>query len=81
MQDWPKDLQGRLSKVFTFKNYRQCFAFVSQVVLLAEKKNHHPEILLKYNRVTITIFSHDENKITSRDYEMVRLIDKIINND
>ena len=42
MEKWPKDQQGRLSKVFTFKNYRKSFAFVSQVAMLAEKKNHHP---------------------------------------
>lgn len=78
---WSLNLEGKLKKEFIFRNYRQCFAFVSQVVLLAEKKNHHPEILLEYNKVTITIFSHDEKKITSRDQEMVKLIDKIISND
>jgi len=53
MEEWPKDAQGRLSKVFNFKNYRKSFAFVSQVAMLAEKENHHPEIILDYGKVTV----------------------------
>jgi len=77
MVEWPKDHQGRLNKVFTFKNYRQGFAFVSQVAMLAEKKNHHPEIILDYGKVTISLISHDVQKITERDLELATQIDKI----
>tara|TARA_B100000902_G_C26724935_1_gene628494 strand:- start:22 stop:264 length:243 start_codon:yes stop_codon:yes gene_type:complete len=79
MKDWPKDQQGRLSKVFTFKNYRQGFAFVGQVAMLAEKKNHHPEIILDYSKVTISLISHDAQKITERDLILATQIDKIYN--
>ena len=77
MNEWPKDQQGRLSKVFAFKNYRQSFAFVSQVAMLAEKKNHHPEIILDYGKVIISLISHDVQKITERDLELATQIDKI----
>ena len=77
MDNWPKDRKGRLSKVFTFKNYRQGFAFVSEVAMLAEKKNHHPEIILDYGKVTISLISHDVQKITERDLELANQIDKI----
>ena len=77
MSEWPKDSQGRLSKVFTFKNYRKSFAFVSQVALLAEKINHHPEMILDYGKVTVSLISHDVQKITERDLELVTQIDKI----
>ena len=77
MQNWPKDQQGRLSKVFTFENYRKSFAFVSQVAMLAEKKNHHPEIILDYGKVIISLISHDVQKITERDLELANQIDKI----
>jgi len=79
MEEWPKDPQGRLSKVFTFKNYRTSFAFVSQVAMLAEKKNHHPEIILDYGKVTVSLISHDVQKITERDLELATQIDKIYN--
>ena len=76
MTDWPKDDQGRLSKEFHFKNYRQSFAFTSQVAMLSEKKNHHPEIILDYGKVTISLISHDVQKITERDLDLATLIDK-----
>jgi len=79
MEEWPKDQQGRLSKVFTFKNYRKNFAFVSQVALLSEKKNHHPQIVLDYGKVTINIISHDVKKITERDFDLAKNIDLIFN--
>ena len=79
MKAWPKDQQGRLSKVFKFKNYRKSFAFVSQVAMLAEKKNHHPEIILDFGSVTISLISHDVQKITERDLELATQIDKIYN--
>ena len=74
---WPKDNQGKLSKTFSFKNYRQSFGFVSQIVLLAEKKNHHPTITLEYGSVTIALISHDMNEITERDIDLAKQIDKI----
>ena len=77
MSLWPKDNQGKLSKTFSFKNYRQSFAFVSQIVLLAEKKNHHPTITLEYGSVTIALISHDVNEITERDIDLAKQIDKI----
>ena len=77
MTDWPKDDQGRLSKEFHFKNFRQSFAFTSQVAMLSEKKNHHPEIILDYNKVTISLISHDVQKITERDLELATQIDNI----
>ena len=80
MTDWPKDNQGRLSKEFKFKNYRQSFAFTSQVAMLSEKKNHHPTIILDYGKVTISLISHDVQKITERDLDLATLIDKAYEN-
>ena len=77
MSLWAKDKQGKLSKTFSFKNYRQSFGFVSQIVLLAEKKNHHPTITLEYGSVTIALISHDVNEITERDIDLAKQIDKI----
>ena len=79
MTDWPKDNQGRLSKEFNFKNYRQSFAFTSQVAMLSEKKNHHPTIILDYGKVIIKLISHDVNEVTERDIDLANQIDKIYN--
>ena len=77
MTDWPIDNQGRLSKTFEFKNYRKSFAFTSQVAMLSEKKNHHPQIVLDYNKVTVSLISHDVKKITQRDIDLANQIDKL----
>ncbi len=80
MTDWPKDNEGRLSKTFKFKNYRKSFAFTSQVAMLSEKKNHHPQLILDYGTVTVNLISHDVKKITQRDIDLAEQIDKIYNN-
>lgn len=54
---------GKLIRKFIFTNYRQCVAFVCQVAMLSEKKNHHPEIILDYGKVTISLISHDVQKL------------------
>ena len=77
MTDWPKDQKGRIYKVFDFKNFRQSFAFTTQVAMLAEKKNHHPELILNYGKVTISLISHDVNSITQRDLDLAEQIDKL----
>ena len=77
MNIWEKNTNGVLKKVFSFKNYRQSFAFVSQVALLAEKYNHHPKIILEYNSVEIELISHDKNVVTQRDIDLAEQIDKI----
>ncbi len=77
MSNWPKDNQGRLFKEFEFKNYRQSFAFTSQVAMLAEKKNHHPTITLEYGKVIISLISHDVNEVTQRDIDLAIQIDKL----
>ena len=77
MSDWPKDDQGRIFKEFKFKNYRQSFAFTSQVAILSEKKNHHPTIILDYGKVVIKLISHDVNTVTERDIDLANQIDKI----
>jgi len=77
MSSWEKVDNGSLKKIFSFKNYQQSFAFVSQVVMLAEKKNHHPKIILEYSKFDIELISHDQNKITQRDIDLAEQIDKI----
>ena len=77
--NWQEDEHGYLKKNFAFKNYMQSFAFTSQIALLAEKKNHHPQIILDYKQVTVRLISHDVGRVTERDKDMANLIDKLSN--
>jgi 4a-hydroxytetrahydrobiopterin dehydratase len=77
INNW-KEVGGILEKTFTFSNFQEALSFVNKVGELAEKLNHHPDICLKkYKEVSIKTTTHDAgNKLTEKDYEITREIDK-----
>ncbi|AWP00035.1 putative pterin-4-alpha-carbinolamine dehydratase 2 [Scophthalmus maximus] len=60
-----------------FKTFNQAFGFMSRVALQAEKMNHHPEWFNVYNKVQITLTTHDCGGLSKRDIKMAKFIDKI----
>ncbi|HSR69334.1 MAG TPA: 4a-hydroxytetrahydrobiopterin dehydratase [Acidobacteriota bacterium] len=66
LDGWTID-QGKLFREFKFANFVQAFGFMSQVALLAESLNHHPELFNVYNTVRIHLSTHDAGGITSKD--------------
>ncbi|XP_012506804.1 PREDICTED: pterin-4-alpha-carbinolamine dehydratase 2 [Propithecus coquereli] len=63
-------------KEFSFKNFNQAFGFMSRVALQAEKMNHHPEWFNVYNKVQITLTSHDYGGLTKKDVKLAKFIEK-----
>ncbi|XP_065265552.1 pterin-4-alpha-carbinolamine dehydratase 2 [Emys orbicularis] len=63
-------------KEFNFKTFNQAFGFMTRVALQAEKMNHHPEWFNVYNKVQITLISHDCGGLTQRDVKLAQFIDK-----
>jgi len=77
MNDW-KEENNKLVKSFDFKNFVEAFGFMSQVALIAEKMNHHPDWSNSYNKVEIALQSHDAgNKITEKDHKLAKAIDAL----
>lgn len=72
------EVEGRdaITKTFTFKTFNQAFGWMSRVALAAEKMDHHPEWFNVYNRVEVTLASHDAGGITERDIELARKMDR-----
>lgn len=68
---------NKMAKEFTFRNFIEAWSFMSQVALLAEKHNHHPDWYNSYNKVRIELTTHDKGCITEKDYEMAKVIDKL----
>ncbi|XP_037543207.1 pterin-4-alpha-carbinolamine dehydratase 2 [Nematolebias whitei] len=66
-----------LFKELHFKTFNQAFGFMSRVALQAEKMNHHPEWFNVYNKVQITLTTHDCGGLSKRDIKMAKFIDKI----
>lgn len=65
-----------LTRRFTFQDFNQAFGFMGRVALLAEKRDHHPEWFNVYNRVEVTLTTHDAGGITALDVEMAGFMDK-----
>ena len=68
---------GKLCKTFVFKNFIQAFGFMTQVALIAERDDHHPEWFNVYKTVTVDLTSHDCDAITERDFALALAMDKI----
>jgi len=77
LQSWSM-VQGRdaISKTFTFSDFNQAFAFMTRVALLAEQKCHHPEWFNVYNRVEVTLSTHDCGGVSQNDIDMASAMDK-----
>ncbi|KAM3925428.1 pterin-4-alpha-carbinolamine dehydratase 2 [Leptodactylus fuscus] len=66
-------------KEFVFKTFNQAFGFMTRVALQAEKMNHHPEWFNVYNKVQITLTTHDCRKLTKKDVKLAQFIEKATN--
>lgn len=77
LQGWSLTKNGAaIGRTFQFKNFSQAWAFMSRVALLAEKMNHHPEWFNVYNKVEVTLNTHDAGGITALDLEMAEKMNK-----
>ena len=63
---------------FLFDDFVEAFGFMSRVALLAEQRNHHPEWSNVYNRVSITLTTHDTGGLSDLDVDMARSIDALL---
>ncbi len=77
--DWHYNNNG-IEKKFIFLDFINAFGFMSQVAILSEKKNHHPEWSNVYNKVNIRLTTHDQGGITNMDFDLAQAIDLVFNN-
>lgn len=64
-----------LSKDFTFKSFSEAWAFMSRCAVLAETLNHHPDWSNSYNRVCVTLTTHDRGGVTALDIQLATAMD------
>lgn len=78
LPEW-KPVEGRdaIFKSFRFKNFRHAFGFMTEVALVAEKMDHHPEWFNVYRTVDITLATHDVGGLSQRDIDLAEAIDRI----
>jgi 4a-hydroxytetrahydrobiopterin dehydratase len=68
---------GKLHRDYKFSDFAHAFGFMATAAVLIEKRNHHPEWLNVYNRVTVDLTTHDAGGITEKDVELARLLESI----
>ena len=67
-----------ISKSFEFPDFVEAWGFMSKVAIVAEKMNHHPEWFNVYNKVTITLSTHDCSGLSKNDVELANYIDSVV---
>lgn len=76
LPEW-KYSSGAIRRDYQFKDFLQAMSFVNQVAEKAETANHHPDIDIRYNKVTLTLVSHDSGGVTVRDIRMAKQINEL----
>lgn len=75
LTDWTLK-ENTLNREFRFRNFVDAFSFMTAIALVAEKMNHHPDWSNSYNKVNISLTTHEAGGITQRDFDLAATIDR-----
>ncbi len=73
---WSRDADA-IRRTVQCRDFVAAMAFVQSVAFLAEKANHHPDIDIRWNRVTLVLSTHSAGGLTEKDFSLARLIDAL----
>jgi len=69
--------QETITRTFTFKGFPDAVAFVERIVAPAEAMEHHPDLDIRYNKVVVTLSTHDAGGLTENDFALAAQIDQL----
>jgi 4a-hydroxytetrahydrobiopterin dehydratase len=78
-----KDLRGwmlngdRITKMLIFKDFSQAVAFLDRITPVADEQNHHPDVSIHWNELTLTLWTHASGGVTERDFRLAQAIDEM----
>lgn len=78
LEGWEISDYASIFKEFEFANFKEAMEFVNKVAEEAQRQNHHPDILIRYKRVTLTLTTHDEHGLTYKDFKMAKIIEQMV---
>ena len=78
LQGW-REVEERdaITKTFTFKSFNEAWSFMSRIALKSEQMNHHPEWFNVWNKVSVTLSTHDANGLTVLDIDLAEFMDDL----
>ena len=76
LQGWERK-GNEIVRVYKQKSFVDSLGFVNKVAILAEKADHHPDILIQYRKVTLTLSTHSKGGLTEKDFNLAREIDAL----
>jgi 4a-hydroxytetrahydrobiopterin dehydratase len=66
-----------IERLYRFRDFREAMVFVNWVAAIAERANHHPDVAIRYNEVTISVSTHSDGGLTAKDFALARWIDAL----
>ena len=74
---WALTKGGELERTFTFPKFLAGIAFVQQLAAVAEQQDHHPDLDIRYTKITVRLFTHDAKALTARDLKLAAESDQL----
>jgi Pterin-4a-carbinolamine dehydratase len=74
--EWKKKA-STITRTFEFKDFPAAIRFVNALAKVAEKEWHHPDIDIRWNKVTLTLTTHDAKGLTEKDFKLARKFDRL----
>jgi 4a-hydroxytetrahydrobiopterin dehydratase len=65
-----------IERTYRFEDFKEAMIFVNRVAWLAERVGHHPDVTIRYNEVTLAVWTHSEGGLTAKDFSLARAIDR-----
>lgn len=69
---------GQLRRTFSFKDFLAALAYVNRIGEQADKAGHHPDIDIRYNRVRLSLVTHDAGSLTEKDFTLAAIADQMV---
>jgi 4a-hydroxytetrahydrobiopterin dehydratase len=77
VKNWRKQ-SATIARTYEFKDFAGAMDFVNKVARVAEEANHHPDIDIRWNKVTLTLATHSEGGLTQKDFDLAKKIDGLV---
>lgn len=77
LSGWTLDGGASIARRFEFADFKAAVDFLVRVTRLADEQNHHPDVAIHWNELTLTLWTHASGGLTERDFRLARAIDQI----